>query len=684
MGNGKTGAAGSETGVVTAREVKETACPLDCPDACSLDVTVEDGRVTAITGNRINPVTDGFICSKVRDFGKHLYHETRLRRPLIREGDSPKGQPQFREARWDEALTLITERMRATLATSGGEAILPFSYGGSNGRLTQDSTDLALFRRLGASRLLQTVCAAPTSSAALGLYGKMPGVSFEDYEHAQLIVVWGANPSASHIHLVPIIKRAQKAGAKLVVVDPRAIQLARSADLHLAPRPGTDLPLALAVIRWLFENGHADREFLAAHATGVDELEKRAAEWTLERAAEVCGLEASSIETLARMYAEASPAVLRCGWGLERNRNGGSAACAILALPAVAGKFGQRGGGFTLSNNRSFAFPPVFDDPEPDTREINMNRLGRALLEEVAPPIEVLFVYNCNPLSTMPNQAAVRKGLEREDLFTVVFDQVMTDTARYADVVLPATTFLEHADLNSGYGAYVLSYTEPVIDPVEEARPNYAVFAELLQRLDLWRPGDEQAPRDLLRRAAPQDGEGGEMLARLQNGELVTPGFGSRPIQFADVLPWTVDEKIHLVPPELDQEAPLGLYGFQEDPGTRAHPLALISPGTARTISSTLGQLHEKRVPLGIHPQDAQARGIEDGARVRVFNELGEVRTHAQIDPNLRPGVVHLPKGIWGHNTDNGNTSNTLSPDTLTDLGRGACFNDARVEVEQI
>jgi len=432
------------------------------------------------------------------------------------------------------------------------------------------------------------------------------------------------------------------------------------------------------------ENGHADREFLAAHATGVDELEKRAAEWTLERAAEVCGLGANSIEAFARMYAEISPALLRCGWGLERNRNGGSAVGAVLALPAVAGKFGQRGGGYTLSNSRSFAFPPVFDDPEPDTREINMNQLGRALLEERDPAIEVLFVYNCNPLSTMPDQAAVRSGLEREDLFTVVFEQVMTDTARHADVVLPATTFLEHADLRNGYGAYVLDYAEPVIDPFAEARPNYDVFAELLQRLDLWRPGDEQAPRDLLRRAAPQDGADGDMLDRLQSKLTVTPGFGPRPIQFGDVMPWTVDEKIHLVPPVLDQEAPLGLYGFQPDPATSAHPLALISPATARTISSTLGQLHRQRVPLGIHPQDAQARGIEDGARVRVFNDLGEVRTHAQIDPNLRPGVVHLPKGIWGHNTDNGNSSNTLCSDTLTDLGRGACFNDARVEVELI
>jgi anaerobic selenocysteine-containing dehydrogenase len=418
-----------------------TACPLDCPDSCSLRVSLADGRVVALDGGDANPVTGGYICGKVRRFGERMYGPDRLLRPGFRLG--PPGSGEFRWVSWDEALARVADVMREARDRWGAESVLPYCYGGSNGLLTQDTTDARMFRRFGASRLARTLCASTTGAANQALYGKMPSVTYADYAHARLIVIWGANPSASGIHLVPYIREAQRAGARLVVVDPRATPLARLADLHLALRPGTDVAVALAMHRHLFEHGLADAAFLATHATGADRLRERAREWTFERAASVAGVDPGAVESLAGMYAAASPAVIRCGWGLERNRNGGNGAAAILALPAVAGKFGVRGGGYTLSNSSAWGITKSWiGADEPPTRVINMNHLGQVLTGPADPPVKVLFVYNCNPLATAPHQNLVRTGLERDDLTTIVFDQVVTDTARYADIVLPATTFL--------------------------------------------------------------------------------------------------------------------------------------------------------------------------------------------------------------------------------------------------
>lgn len=664
--------------------ILETACPLDCPDACSLTVQVEDGRVVKLDGTARNPYTAGFICSKVRRFPELLYGEDRLLYPGVRRG--PKGAGEFERVSWDEALGLVAERFTEARARFGGEAILPVSYGGSNGPLTQDTTDLRLFARLGASRLARTVCAAPTGRAATGLYGKMPGVALPDYVHARLIVIWGVNPSNSGIHFVPFVQEAQKRGAKLVVVDPRRTPLAKKADLHLAPRPGSDLPLALSVISWLFESGRADLDFLETHCHGADELRLRARPWTFERAAAATGLRAAEIETFARLYAEASPAVIRSGWGFERNRNGGSAVAAVLALPAVAGKFGVRGGGYTMSQSGAWGFDraaatAVAPGEVPQTRTINMNRLGEALTDLSDPPVSVLFVYNCNPLMSIPDQERIRRGLLRDDLFTVVFDPVSTDTARYADVVLPATTFLEHDDLSNGYGALALQRVVPVVPPAGEARPNVAVFADLLHRLGLARPGEPETPAEI---AAALLGKAPRLSEELDRNGLAFPDAGWNPLPFVDSFPKTPDRKVHLVPEELDREAPGGLYAFREDPATDRFPLALLSPATNRTINTTLGQLHKKIVPVEIHPQDAAPRGIAEGDVVRVWNELGEVETLAHLNPDLIPGVACLPKGLWSHNTRSGTTASALAPATFTDLGGGACFNDARVEVARV
>ncbi len=675
-------------GHANAPQTLASACPLDCPDSCSLEITVTDGRVVKLEGTRVNPLTDGFICSKVRRFARHLYCDERLRHPMLRR--RPKGArggpaDLFEPVSWDEALDLLSRRLRETRDQHGGEAILPLSYGGSNGYLTQGTSDIRLFRRIGASRLAQTVCAAPSTAAARGLYGKMVGVAIEDFVHSRLIVVWGANPSASSIHLVPIIHEARRRGAKLVVVDPRRTPLAKKADLHLPLRPGADLPVALSLIRWLFESGEADLDFLDAHTTGADELKRRAEPWTFERAAEVAGVTAGEIATLARLYADSEPAVIRCGWGPERNRNGGSAIAAILALPAVAGKFGCRGGGYTMSNTGAWKLDPakLAGEPEQTTREINMNKLGQTLLG-AEPPVKLLFVYNSNPLMTLPEQEKVRTGLERDDLFTVVFDQVMTDTALYADLVLPATTFLEHHELRKGYGATVLAQTRPVIEPVAEARPNYRVFGDLCRRLGLQDEDEPAAPATLIRGLLEQTGHAEELQTALDESGMVYPELGPTPMPFVDFLPNTADGKAHLVPADLDHEAPDGLYAFQPDPATERAPLALISPANQRTVSSTFGQLHDQQVPVELHPDDAAARGLKRGDDVRVWNTSGEVRCRLRISRDLRPGVAMLPKGIWSHNTHNGATACALVPDTMSDIAGGACFNDARVEVERI
>ncbi len=667
----------------SARHVA-SACPLDCPDACSLDVTVEGNRVVEIGGSRVNPVTQGYICAKVREYPRHMYGEARILHPGIRAGR--KGEGKFERASWDEALDLVAARLNSVRDGRGGEGILPFSYGGSNGYLSQDTTDARLFYRLGASRLARTVCAAPSAAANGGLYGKMTGIAYPDYAVAKLIVLWGINPSVSGIHLLPYIQEAQKNGARLAVIDPRRTRMAERADLHLAPHPGTDLPLALAVIRWLFENGRSDRAFLEAHATGSGELERRASAWTLERAAAETRVPAADIERFASLYAESSPAALKCGWGPERSRNGGSATAAILSLPAVAGKFGVRGGGYTMSNSSAWRELKGLAGAvaeEPATRLVNMNRLGEALAATGPASVDLLFVYNSNPLMTIPAQEKVRAGLSREDLFTVVFDPVLTDTARYADVILPAATFLERREVSRGYGALVLQDAEAVVPPAGEARPNHEIFAELCRRTGVARPGDPETADELAGALYGSTRRGGELQAAARRGEPAVPPEGATPVQFVDVFPQTADGRIHLVPEALDAEAPGGLYAYRPDPGTARFPLALISPATDKTISSTLGELNRSRVPLELHPDDAAARGIADGESVRVFNELGEVRCRARVTTALRPGVVLLPKGIWSHNTDSGTTATALAPDTLTDLAGGACFNDARVEVER-
>jgi anaerobic selenocysteine-containing dehydrogenase len=662
-------------------EQRSSACPLDCPDLCGLTVTVDNGRVIEVDGDRRGPITDGFICGKVRKIADHLYGSDRVLHPMIRTG--AKGTGQWRQASWDEALALVADRMSAIRARSGGEAILPYNYGGSNGWLTEGGLPTRFFRRIGASNLNRSFCAAATTAATRGLYGMIAGVALEDYEHSKLIVLWGVNPSATGIHLVPVIDRARAAGAKLVVIDPRRTPLAKRADLHLPIRPGADLPVALAVIHALFERGHADLAFLGEHAAEVDALRTRAAAWSIADAAREAAIDPALLEQFVELYAQSSPAVIRAGWGLERNRNGGSAVASVLALPAVAGKFKVRGGGYTMSNGDAkwtVTSEAAIQEPPTKTRTINMAQIAGALATVESPRIECLFVYNCNPAATAPDQRALVEQLRREDVFVVVHDQVWTDTAQLADVVLPATSFLEHRELRRGYGVMRMYDSPAVATPPGEARSNTAVFGALLERLGLVRPGDAMTDDELVARTFAASEHGPSLKEQLSTRSIAEPVQGTRPIMFVDAFPGTADRKIHLVPASLDAEA-RGLYVYKTDPGTERYPLALISPALATQISSTFGQLRTAPGELELSPADAAARGIKTGDHVRMWNDLGEVRCVVAVNAEIRDGVCVLPKGLWRKHTDNGFTSNALVPQGLADLGGQAAFNDARVQV---
>lgn len=658
-----------------------THCPLDCPDTCSLSVEVEEGRVVGIGAAPGNDTTQGFICSKVAGFGGRQHHDLRLRHPARRTGG--KGDGEYERISWDEALDEITERFRRLIDGPGSEAILPFHYGGSNGLATDDLTDDLYFARLGASRLGKTICAVPTTEVATGMYGKMPGVAFEDYVHARLIVIWGANPKRSNIHIVPYLKEARRRGAKVVAIDPRRNFSHDEIDLHLPVLPGQDLPLALALIHHWRETGAFDDEFLARHADGLKPLLAAVEEWPLERATAVSGVDARTILEFADLYASTDPAVIRCGWGLERNRNGGAAVAAILAMPALMGKFGVRGGGYTMSNSGATRFDTrsILGDFTWDTRQINMTRLAAELAERDDPPIEALFVYNANPAATVPNQAAVLQQLAREDLFTVVFDQVWTDTAAYADIVLPATTFLEHHDFQRSYGAYHWGEVNPVLDPEGEARSNHWVFSQLARRMRFEGEAFGWDDVELVRRVhaamkpVPAASEYKLAADGNGNGAWRLDFDGGGPVQFGSSFPLTADGKVHLTP------SVLGNDPFAWHPPDDGLPLALISPSSNRRINSMMGELVDEPLAVTMHPDDAALRDLTSGDAVEVFNRQAKVACRLKVSATVRPGVVEIPKGAWRRDSDNGLTATALCPDHVQEVGGAACFNDARVEV---
>jgi anaerobic selenocysteine-containing dehydrogenase len=646
-------------------ETRPSVCPLDCPDRCALDVTVHDGRIVKIDGSHRSEHTAGYICAKVRRFDRRVTAPERILHPMRRTG--PKGSGRFERLPWEEALGHIADRFAALARDPGPESILPFHYDGSNGLLTSGAMDARLWNRIGASQLARTFCAANTGAAWSAVFGDLRGSDPIDLRHSDAVVLWGFNPSASGIHLIPWVREAVGAGAFLGVIDPRRTPMAREADLHLPVLPGTDVALAMAMIRTAHEEDLVDRAFIARHTRGWNELLE--ATCTAEEASALSGVPADAIRALPRALARAKSPFFRVGWGLERNRNGTDAVRAVLSLRAVLGRFGTKGSGVTISTSGGYGLdrrpaeaPHLRRRP---SRTINMSELGRVLEEVKDPPVGALYVYNCNPVATAPHQSRVVRALARESLFVAVHEQVWTDTCDWADVVLPATTFLEHSELCRSYGGYALQWSGPVIEAQGEARPNHAVFAAIARAMGF----DE-----------PEFAAGEEAIAR-----SVVPDFDllkesgirpvARPVPFADAFPSRGF---------VDLAAPPGPPRYRPAVSDRERPLILISPASDKAITSQLfEQMPEGSARVALSRTEAERRGLRDGDRVRLWNSFGGVVATLSVSDEVMPGVASMPKGLWRRSTPNRWTANALAPDHLDPIGGGACYNDARVEIEK-
>ncbi|MDP9015091.1 MAG: molybdopterin-dependent oxidoreductase [Pseudomonadota bacterium] len=668
---------------------KASVCPLDCPDTCSLSVTVADDRVLSVKGSKVNPITHGAVCAKVaKHYPEFVHGPNRLRHPLKHVG--AKGEGRFARISWDEALDLIHARVTDIISRYGAQALLPLNYAGPHGMLAGDSMSLRFFHKIGASLLSRSpLCGGIRSAAYSGTFGATPGTPLQQVSQAKLIIVWGNNATACNLHLMRQINAAKRDGAKLVVIDPRRVKVADQAHLFLPVRPGTDVVLAWAIAVELERLGGIDRAFVDKHVLGFDAYMEAARAYPPERAAEICGVPLDDIRTLARWYADTSPAVIAWGNGLERNQNGGSGLRAIAALPALAGKFGMAGGGLVGGAGHAFPKTPAKltrpDFVPPNTRTINILDVGRLLLEKsLNPPLQALFVYNHNPLIVHPDQNRIKRGLSREDLFVVGIEVAMTDSMNYADVILPACTHFEHADVFAAYGQQYLQRAEPVISPVGESLPNTEIFRRLAAKFGFTDAAFAEDDAGLMDAALDADDPRMQGLrpSQIPVDRALRMEFGrEEPVLFQNVMPRTPSGKIEL------ESSTLGtLYGAslpRYRPLASAYPLTLITPASDKQITSTFGGLAANAAPpaLEMNPADAAARGLTDGISVKVWNELGEVFLPLRINDAVRPGVVSSDKGAWFRTSSNGQTVSALAPAHKADLAEGACYNDARVEV---
>jgi anaerobic selenocysteine-containing dehydrogenase len=652
-----------------------------------MTATVDNGRLVSVRGSRVNPLTRGAVCAKVTHYPELVHGPDRLLTPLQRVGD--KGEGRFARISWEQALDLIHARFTAICQQFGPQAILPLNYSGPHGMLAGGSMDLRFFHKLGATRLSRRpLCGGVKSEAFVGTYGAVPLMRPEHVAHARLIIAWGNNVTVSQLHLMPIINAARQQGAKLVVVDPRRTQIARKADMHVALNPGTDVVLAWALAAELERIGGLDHNFIARHVLGAEAFLEQARRLTIAEAATICGVPADQIRQLAAIYKTISPAVLCPGNGPERNRNGGSGLRAVFALPALAGKFGVLGGGLLQGASSAFPKTPARLQGEefipPNTRTLNIVTIGRDLCDAtLEPPIKGLFIYNHNPLIVHPDQNTMRRGLLRDDLFTVVCDIVLTDSAPYADIVLPACSHFEYADLYPAYGHHFLQRAEPVIPPVGEALPNTEIFRRLAWRFGFTEPAFQASDAALMDEALALDDPRlqGRRPSQLPLEQAMPMTFNDgEAILFQTTFPQTPSGKIELQSSYLERAygCPLPTYR----PLASAYPLTLLTPASDQRTTSTFGSLrYSNEAWLEMHPQDATDRHLTEGMLVRVWNDLGEVHLRLRLTADVRPGVVCSYKGAWLRTSDNGQTVSALAPSHYADLNDGACFNDARVEV---
>lgn len=663
------------------------ACPHDCPDTCAWEVTVEDGIATKLAGVKDHPFTRGGLCAKVSHFLERSYSPERVLTPLRRVG--PKGTAAFEAIGWDDALEAIAGRLGAIVAEHGGEAVLPYSYTGTQGLLQRSSMDRRFFARLGASRLERTICGSAATAGQLEANGSLVCMRPEDLEHSRLIVLWATNTVVTNLHLWPIVRRAQRAGATVVAIDPLRTRTAAAADWHVQPLPGTDAALALGLMHVIVSAGLHDADYVARHTEGYEQLAGELEAWTPERTAAVTGLAEAEIDALARAYASTRPAAIRRLIGIEHQLEGARAMRTIACLPALTGAWRDRGGGLVGTtawaawsglNEVGLARP---DLERPGTRSVNMVQLGRALTE-LQPPVRALVVYNSNPATIAPDSTRVRRGLAREDLYTVVLEHFLTDTAAHADIVLPATTQIEHLDLVPSWGHTYLTLNRPAIAPLGEALPNTEIFRRLAARMGFDEPCFRDSDEELLRTAL-SDVHG--PLADVTLEQLECEGWVAASLP-EDWRPFAVggfgtpSGRARLWSDDL----PPGWDPPSGDPGA----LALLTTKSAHHfLNSQYANLPrhlaaEGEPLLELHPEDAAARAIADGDRVRVFNQRGELWARARVGDVVRPGVAALPSGWWASRSPDGRSANVLTTDALTDRGGGGAFHATRVDVERI
>jgi anaerobic selenocysteine-containing dehydrogenase len=684
------------TPTASAARTVHAACPHDCPDTCAIRVTVQDDRVIRLHGDPDHQPTNGALCTKVSRYAERTEHAERVLAPLKRVG--PKGAGQFVEVSWDEALDDIAARLSA-IAARDPEAIVPYSYAGTMGMVQGEGMAARFFHKLGASRLDRTICANAGGDALAATYGGKVGMHVEHFAESRLIVIWGSNSIASNLHFWPIALAAKRAGATLVAIDPRRTETAEKCHHHLALLPGSDGALALAVMHELIVHDWLDHDYLARHVAGWEAMRERALQWPPERAAVECGLDAQRIRDFARLYGTTKPAAIRLNYGMQRVRGGGNAVRLIALLPCLTGAWRHRAGGLLLSSSGWFKSVkrPGYDHPEllagRDPRTINMSTIGDDLLRETGealpdgrrfgPRIEALVVYNSNPVAVAPQSGRVVAGFKREDLFTVVLEHFLTDTADHADYVLPATTQLEHWDVHTSYGHTSVLVNEPALAPRGQARSNAAIFRALAARMGFDEPclreDDETLARQAFVGPVPFDElrERGFARLPLPDAPFAEGGFPTADGRAQCDVPAFGGVPDYVPPYESVRSAP---------ELARRFPLAMISPPARNFLNSTFVNVKslrdiEQEPLLEIAAEDAAARGIADGDPVRVFNDRGEYRCSARVSARARPGVVH-GLGVWWRKFGRDGTNvNELTHQGLTDIGRAPSFYDCLVDV---
>jgi len=722
------------------KQVVKAACPHDCPDACGVLITVQDGRATKIQGDPEHPVTRGFLCAKVSKYLDRVYSPDRVlypmrrlgpkgpRQPLrLRSGQVSAAEPQpsrinseiWQRISWNEALDEITTRFRAIAAGFGSEAILPYSYGGTLGALNGSSMDRRFFHRLGVSQLDRTICSAAGEAGLKSVLGVKLGTEPEQFRHSKYIIAWASNIHANNVHLWPFIVEARRNGAKLVVIDPYRTRTAECADWYLPINPGTDAALALGMMHVIVGENLHDADYVSKHTLGFEQLRQKVKAYPPERVAQWTGIAAGDIRRLAREYATVRPSVIRLNYGVQRSERGGMATRAIVMLPCITGSWKEVGGGLQMSLSGAADFSAdALKRPDlmrtslgRDARTINMVELGRALNEVNDPPVKALFVYNSNPAAVCPNHQEVIRGLLRKDLFTVVHEQFFTDTTDYADIVLTATTFFEHKDLQKGYGHYYVQVSNQAIEPLGECRSNVEVFRALAERMGFEENCFRETVDEMIDSALESNDPWMEGLTRqrLQEGfaRVNFPGQGPEvhgqnaiPKQCLPFLPFahggfrTPSGKAELYSEALKTQGLDPVADFTPPAESRhgsnrdTFPLELLARKADNFLNTTFSNLPsvqdmEETGLLEISGTDAKARQIASGDRVRVFNQRGDIELRARVDGKVQRGVVSATLN-WAKMTPGFQSINSLTSEKLTDMGNSATFYSVLVEVEKI